>query len=275
VCSDVIRLFGEFAETSWAKDLNIRDWDIMARKDNLRPKPVYAKPERSQDGWGHRHREDKEAGEVNKREAPFMKIPRSRVQLRGVEKFKFGGDSVIATLDWAYGLQIEGGDVSGTTTDSIAALRWASQNYADPIVHLIAIATMVPQGHHTIVECAWPLTRHGYINYVIGFYDTLVPSGNYAPLKSSLRTSFDKDFRNRHVLVCKAVAERAQMVKELALYFERPEEIELYKRLAGIRSAYGFCVGGKPSLDSLTNYARIHGANLQIIDRMLSAYHKA
>jgi len=288
LCADVIRLFGELAEQKWASDAPDVNWCIMARKKDLRPGPVFAKPEESPVHYGHRHRLDKTLAEKARIDAPFMAIPRERVEWRGVETFKFGVDSVIATLDWTYGLQIEGGDVSGTTADSIAALRWASrqQNQVNPIVHLIAIATMVPQGHHTIVECAWPLTRQGYMDYAIGFYGTLAP-GDHGGLQSTLRI-FDNDARNKHVLACVAMAKSdwktwpqrggriIAPVEELALHFDRPDEIELYRHLADVRRAYGFCAGGRPTLDSLTHFIEAAGTGLQgkqIIDRMLSQYH--
>jgi len=285
VCSDVIRLFGELAEQKWVPAID-QHWHIMASKDDLRPQPVYAKPEKSDVGWGHRHRLNREPGEAGEVGAPFMPLPRERVSLRGVERFKFGDDSVIATLDWTYGLQEEGADVSGTTTDSIAAMRWASGGHVNPVAQLIAIASMVPQGHHTVTECAWPLTRHGYMDYHIGFYETLVPEGGYAGLANTLEVH-NVDARNKHVLVCRAMAKSDWRtweqrggrfivpVKELALHFDKPDEIAVYRRLAGIRAAYGFCVGGRPSLDSLTNLVRIHGGTPQIIDRILSKYHTA
>jgi hypothetical protein len=290
VCADVIRLFGELAEQQWASDAPDVNWHLMARKHELRPGPVYAKPEQSPVHFGHRHRLDKAPAEKARIEAPFMAIPRERVEWRGVETFKFGSDSVIATLDWAYGLQIEGGDVSGTTTDSIAALRWASrqQNQVNPIVQLIAIGTMVPQGHHTIVECAWPLTRHGYMDYAIGFYDTLAPA-EHRGLQNILK-AFGNDARNKHVLACVAMAKSdwrtwpqrggriVAPAKELVLHFDKPDEIELYRHLAEVRRAYGFCAGGKPTLDSLANFIETAGTGLQgkqVIDRMFSQYHLA
>jgi len=288
VCSDVIRLFGELSEKRWVP-ANDEHWHVMAKKDSLRPEPVFAKPETSRVGWGHRHRLNRTPAEQTRIGAPFMGIPRERVALRGVERFKFGGDSVIATLDWTYGLPEEGADVSGTTTDSIAAMRWASGGQVNPVAQLIAIASMVPQGHHTIAECAWPLTRHGYMDYHIGFYDTLAPAGGYTGLAKTLKI-LDNDARNIHVLVCRAMGKSdwrtweqrggriIAPVKELVLHFDSPDEIAFYRRLANVRSAYGFCVGGRPTLDSVANLIRTRAPGIQgqqIIDRMFSKYHTA
>lgn len=290
VCADVIRLFGELAEKRWVP-ANDQHWHHMAGKGKLRPEPVFAKPEKSAEGWGHRHRLDKTPDELRDAviNTTFMPIPREQVALRGVEKFKFGDDSVIAALDWTYGLQEEGGDVSGTTTDSIAAMRWASGGQVHPVAQLIAIASMVPQGHHTIVECAWPLTRHKYMDYYIGFYDTLVPVGGYARLAGVLK-SLDTHHQNKHVLVCRAMGKSdwktweqrggriIAPVKELALHFDTPDEIAVYRTLAQVRNAYGFCVGGRPTLDGLANLVRTRAPGLQgkrIIDSMFSKFHMA
>lgn len=268
VCSDVIRLFGEIAEQNAVKAMEDTNWHIMAEKKALRPEPVFAKPEHSAEGWGHRHRKDRSADELSRVGAPFIPITRERVEWRGVEKFKFRVDSVIETIDWTFGLQMEGGDVSGTTADSIAALRWASRStgLVNPVAQLIAIATMIPQGHHTIVEAAWPLTRHGYMNYKIGFYETLVSTGqDYDDLRGLL-TKWDRDVRNRHMLVCWDVSRRLQ----LNFWFDKPDEITEYKKIAGVREAYSFCVGVPPNIKSVENMMKVRGVNNLVSSRMFN-----
>ena len=266
VCSDVIRLFGELAEDEVVKKASEdANWYIMAQKDKLRPEPVFAKPEKSQEGWGHRHRENRVVP-VAMLEEPFIHIDRHTVNWRGVEKFRFGKDSVIENIDWTYGLQKEGADVSGTTADSIAALRWAwrSTGLVNPIVHLIAIATMVPQGHHTIVECAWPLTRHKYMDYAIGFYDTLVlPGQDCGGLSDSLRT-WNNDVRNKHVFLCRDASRTLQ----LNFWFDKPDEIEEYRKIADLRRAYSFCVGGRPYITTVETLMKTSGVRDLVISRM-------
>ena len=188
-----------------------------------------------------------------------MDIPRERVNLRGVEKFGFGVDSVIETIDYTFGLQIEGGDVSGTTTDSMAVIRWSAAESGTANVHtvtqLIAIATMVPQGHHTIVECAWPLTRHKYMDYKIGFYDTLVSKKDHEPIHKEL-ARFNDDQRNKHILVCwdgKA---------DMGLQLDQPTEIDEYRKFAGVRQAYSFCVGGRPRPETIANMLAAHSVTI-------------
>jgi hypothetical protein len=251
VCSDIIRLFGEMSENSWARMMWAEDLP-MRDKDRLRPEPIYAKP--NAEGWGHRDRADRGAAAVI--DAPFIQLPRHAVKWRGVEKFQFGPHSIIDTIDYTFGLPIEGGDVSGTTTDSIAALRWTGGG-VDPLVQLIAIATMVSQGHHTTVECAWPLTRHGYIDYVIGFYETLVPPGTHPGLRDTLN-GFNADPRNQHLLVC----------SDLNLLFEKPDEVQAYRKVAGVRKAYAFCSGGKTNTTGLKNMLQANGVANLVIDRI-------
>ncbi|MDH3350926.1 MAG: hypothetical protein OEM60_14505 [Gammaproteobacteria bacterium] len=294
VCADVVRLFGEFSEQPQIRGcLNMIDphWHHMATKSRFRPQPVFAvpsKPENINIGWGHRDRWDvpkklqidpRDVPQVN---APFIDIPRVSVPLRGVEKFRFEDHSVIRDIDWTFGLQIEGGDVSGTTSDTIAALQWSGATTGhgnDPFLHLLAIATMVPQGHHTIVETAWPLTRSNKItnmNYRIGFYDTLAPGEG--ALKNAL-AHWNADNRNKHVLVCNALRKSGPN-ETIALHFDQPDEVSVYRDLAEIRSAYSFCVGGPPRLDTLANYVKAKTrarsfAGTQIVDRMFSRFHTA
>ena len=274
VCSDVIRLFGEFSENPTIAALPDDAWTAMRGKGALRPEPVYAKPELAPDPdkekqpvpdrvvlWGHRDREERKVQERRRIEAPFVPLPRQVVKWRGVELFKFESASVISTIDYTYGLQQEGGDVSGTTTDSIAALRWASSGEDDPVTQLIAIATMVPQGHHTIVECAWPLTRHGYMDYCIGFYGTLVPGGDdYSALRGSLE-ALDRDARNRHLfVVCDPLP--------LSFLFEKADEIREYRKISGVRKAYSICAGGKIDLRGAQNVMRAHGISDLVVSRL-------
>ena len=277
VCSDLIRLFGELSESHalvnepWGPPSAHKKWTkILADKDKLRKEPVYAKPavykkkgpeviKRNPEGWGHRDRYNKATTAIV--DQPFVDIPRERVKCRGVEKFGFGADSVIETIDWTYGLHIEGADVSGTTTDSISVLHWAAVesgwSKVNTVAQLIAIATMVPQGHHTIVECAWPLTRHGYMDYKIGFYDTLVNKKEHEPIHNALAT-MNSDKRNKHILVCR------KNDKDWGVHFDTSSDKEEYRKIAGVRQAYSFCVGGRPRLEGIKNFLIANKAKISI-----------
>ena len=73
--------------------------------------------------------------------------------------------------------------------DDIVAQCWTPVNAIEQIVaatgrgalsylsalQLLPIATIVSQYHHTLIECAIPLTLHGFIGYRVGYYTTLVP----------------------------------------------------------------------------------------------------
>ncbi len=265
VCSDVIRLFGELSENPVIRNLPDHDdaWKTMGEKGKYRPEPVFAVPKGGDKkiGWGHRDRGDREhPAQIG---APFTELARVHVKWRGVEKFEFGDASVIKTIDYTYGLPIEGADVSGTTADSYAAVKWSLEKLVpnrDPAVHLIAIATMVPQGHHTIVECAWPLTRQGVMDYHIGFYDTLAPSG-LAALSADL-SQFNNDRRNQHLFVLAKGAVQSNFL------FNGPGEAAEYKKIAGIRTAYGICAGGVMDKATGVNVLTAHHVSQLVVDRI-------
>ncbi|MDX2440980.1 MAG: hypothetical protein QNK40_10570 [Desulfobacterales bacterium] len=241
-CSDMIRLFGEINE----------DWHKLGLSQNhedgqkkLRPEPTFlkvgsGKPVK-EGGWGknfgHRHRGDKSVPQ--KTGEPFVNIGSI---IRGIDKFQFLPKSVIAAIDRTFGLRPEGGDVSGTTTDSLYALRWGggvSGLTQDMIkaIQILPLVTMVPQGHHTMVECAYPLSRHGVIDYHIGYYNTLAPKESPA-LFNTLLGPLDGSDKNKHILVW------GHGSGEQGVQMDRQDEIAAFKKMARVLSAYGFCVTG-------------------------------
>jgi len=260
-CSDMIRLFGEINE-DWAK-LGLGPQHEEGQKQ-LRPDPTFLKVGKGkpvkEGGWGedfgHRHRGDKDKEDHTGE--PFANIG---TITRGIDKFQFLPKSVIAAIDRTFGLRPEGGDVSGTTTDSIYALRWAgrvsglTQDLIEAI-QLLPLVTMVPQGHHTMVECAYPLSRHGYIDYHIGYYTTLAPKHSPA-LFDGVLTGLDKSDRNRHILVWgRGPGERGVEMNE-------PAEIEAFKKMARVLSAYGFCVtGGLSTFEQAVYVVKTFSPNL-------------
>ena len=246
-CSDMIRLFGEFNEM-W-KDLGLHDTHLKGQL-SLRPEPTFLKVGGSkpikEGGWGrdfgHRDRSEIPADQQVPGGEPYVNIGPI---VRGVQKFKFEPKSVMGAIDRTFGLRPEGGDISGTTTDSIYALHWAggvagvSQDVLSAI-QLLPLVTMVPQGHHTIVECAYPLSRHGYIDYHIGYYTTLAPKDAADTVGSrfnSVLAPFDEPAKNKHILVWGRGAGEQGVQME-------GKEIEAFKKMARVLSAYGFCVAG-------------------------------
>lgn len=258
--SDIIRLSGELAE------ILKKDFEFWAKRDQkkskLRPKPTFEQPGKGKPikdgGWGipsgHRHRSTVPESKRVMREGPYLDIRSLSTRpfpspykplVRGVERFKFEPKSVIAAMDRTFGLKPEGGDVSGTTTDSIHFIQWSGTAvHVSPAtlnaLQLLPIVTMVAQGHHSLLECAYPLSRHGYMDYHIGYYDTLVPQAASDTIKADLSkavASYERDQRNKHVLVW------GRGVQKRGVQLEG-EEIDQFKKMARALTAYGFCVKG-------------------------------
>jgi hypothetical protein len=299
ICSDIIRLFGELSEEEACKNLTGSRWaQHEARKNLLKPEPTYLKPEDSRDkGWvpfvgplrpsdsehlyGHRRRDDLEKMKlpITRSEAPYDPIP-NQIK-RGVDKFRFGDQSVIGAIDRTFGAEPTGADVSGTTTDSIYAVKYAVLGSAfDPehmyafkhapkgspfdkhlhLLMLLPVATMVPAGHHSLIECAYPLSRWSYIDYHIGYYDTLVPTnctGKDGEALGKALAAFPAEANKLHALVY-----RNKMGQEVGLLMEGDHEIGLFKPLARLRSAYGWCVAGGLNWDLLQNVMNIYCKDL-------------
>ena len=97
------------------------------------------------------------------------------------------------------------------------------------------------------MECAWPLTRYKYMDYCIGFYETLIPDGavgECAGIKTDLQALND-DARNRHVFCY------MRNGNTIRLEFDNEQEIAAYRKISGVRTAYGFCVAGRPRYQSV------------------------
>ncbi|MBN1569530.1 MAG: hypothetical protein JXA73_16925 [Acidobacteria bacterium] len=191
--------------------------------------------------------------------------------VRGVDKFRFEPKSVIAAINRTFGLRPEGADISGTTTDSLYALNWAGgvahvSNEVLGIIQLLPLVTMVPQGHHTIVECAWPLTRHKqkdgstYLDYHVGYYSTLAPMNAGAAAHGRIEgilKDFDADERNKHILVW------GRGAGEQGVWMSTEEEIAAFKKAANVRSAYAFCVaGGLHDFEEALNIMKTYSPDL-------------
>lgn len=258
--SDIIRLSGELAEVLkkdfvfWAS----RDQE----KSKLRPEPTFMQPGKGtpiKNGglgkeFGHRHRSTVPESKQVIRDQPYSDIRNLNSRpfpspykplVRGVERFQFEPKSVIAAMDRTFGLKPEGGDVSGTTTDSIHFIQWSGTAvHVSPetlnALQLLPIVTMVSQGHHSLLECAYPLSRHGYMDYHIGYYDTLVPQAASDSIKADLRKAvgpYERDQRNKHVLVWGSGVQKQGVQLE-------GEEIGQFKKMTRALTAYGFCVTG-------------------------------
>ena len=234
--SDARRLgLGTEALAKYNKELKGKFKDPKAGQQLLR--------DRQELGFGHRARIDLPRDKVKVSGMPYVQIP-SQIS-RGVDKFQLGEKSVIGVLDKTFGLEIKGADVSGTTTDSIFALKYALEKpsvFDIGLAMLLPVATMVQAGHHALLECAYPLSRWGYIDYKIGYYNSLVPlpekcsKESLAALQSALG-KFKNDADQLHVLVYRSGDQESGLLME-------GKEIELFEPVAKLLNAYGWCVTG-------------------------------
>lgn len=101
----------------------------------------------------------------------------------GIGRFELLTDDTILKIDRVFGL-MPGASISGTTTDLMFFMDTFSRaGDWDPIYYLLACADFVARGHHTLVETALPLALNGYVDYSIGFYTSLMPTGHRGPGK--------------------------------------------------------------------------------------------
>lgn len=215
---------------------------------------------------GHRDRglQDKEESEESKLTkgsgSHYWPIIRDLVALRGIERWKLEKNSVIRAIDETYGLS-QGGDVSGTTTDSMYILesihgmlrpQIQAENADLWALQLIALATLVHAGHHTIVECAYPLTRWNKIDYKIGFYSSLTPNEANMDARSLARVDevYRKlrtyDHKVPHILTWKDKSPATGGVIKLGIEFDKGEASSLRAstKFFNVLSAYSMCAAG-------------------------------
>lgn len=109
----------------------------------------------------------------------------------GINTVRLLPGSTVRKVDIAFGLP-EGADASGTTADSILVVNRVKsfaeaykalgadlfKSVPEYLLQLLPLVTMVSKGHHTLFESALTLTFHNYINYIIGFYDSLLPDAS-------------------------------------------------------------------------------------------------
>jgi hypothetical protein len=208
-CSDLIREAGEVMEISGAH-AGIKD---------MRPKAYFSgDTKKGEFGPRARTKDDSPAALLQRRQdmAPEVRqaVTQPLPKCMGINKFVLSkAHSAIGHMDEAFALP-KGADISGTTTDSIYCLKTGAQATGrDSLAYLSAlqllpIATIVSQYHHTLLECAIPLTLHGFIGYKVGYYTTLIPKdfiGVYLPGSSienlyHVFLEFETDSNNRHAI---------------------------------------------------------------------------
>jgi hypothetical protein len=117
--------------------------------------------------------------------------------------FKLAETSSVARLDRIFGL-VEAADISGTTADTIYFLN---RFLSDPVFYLLPLATIVAGGHHSLVEVALPLSLNGFIDYHIGYYQSLLPlrptntvGRGFQAIRAALAAA-ESSSMNRHMMV--------------------------------------------------------------------------
>lgn len=146
-----------------------------------------------------------------------------KTEFWGISLYRLMPKSTVRKVDIAFGLPA-GADASGTTADSILVINRV-KSFVDAfktlginigigskgdeyILQLLPLVTMVSKGHHTLFECALTLTYHSYINYAVGFYETLMPqegivyeelSKAIGPIRKALKNASD-NCGNKHIL---------------------------------------------------------------------------
>jgi len=254
-CSDIIRLFGEITEGLGRGKNASEQWSTMDKgKGKLRPGPTFDKYD-AKTGWGHRHRAFVPEQERPKRRQAFSGYGFRDVGhlWRGVELFRLEDKSVIGAMDRTFAVKSLGGDVSGTTTDSMWALNWSKAKLAGidenllSALQLLPLVTMVGQGHHSIAECAYPLTRFEYLNYCIGYYGTLTPlnaSETTKDLFSGVLQQFSQREKDLHCIVWQTQAAGQYIPGDFRGYLmTTDDEVNQFKKIAHIRSAYAVSAG--------------------------------
>ncbi len=161
----------------------------------------------------------------------------------GAELFRMLPSSTVRKIDLAFGLA-EGGDLSGTTADSIivnrlmltflqGALGMREQDRAmNKVLQLLPLVTMVSHGHHTLVESALTLTLSGFCDYQIGFYTSLLTGRDhtYDAEGDILRilARVERDKNNHHILCWFDPREMMYVGEEC----ETAEELKMFREYA-------------------------------------------
>ncbi len=178
-------------------------------------------------------------------------------EVRGMTLWKLKDGSVTWAMDRIFGLP-PGADISGTTADLMWAMEVISSiiypsytksdgktilkdgyrfglagfNQELGLLYLLPIAAMVAHYHHTILECALTQTFNSVIEYVVGFYTTLLPTKTESPSADKIRKVLDK--WENHPLNFKMVL-FTENGEEWAVIFTTEEEIKAFKKFATMK----------------------------------------
>lgn len=229
-CSDVIRIYGEVVEecAELLKHQPQKQGFVPPPSNPLQPYQALSAQKKNDFRLGGdpvwkegRQRESK---------APLADTPVKEFigsQRGGISNTSLKDTSTVLKIDRAFGL-MEAADISGTTTDSIFFVDRFSRLFAaqfqqdlfrgaldDPIFQLLALATLIAGGHHSVLESALSLSLNHRLTdvcYKIGLYTSLLPETSRHPAKGAIQ----------HVL---ELAERNTRNRLMLVYYDRPQSI--------------------------------------------------
>ncbi len=168
----------------------------------------------------------------------------------GIGTFRLMANSTVRKVDIAFGLP-EGADASGTTADSILVVSRVKsfieaykalgidlfKSVPEYLLQLLPLVTMVAKGHHTLFESTLTLSFHNYINYIIGFYESLLPEAKHlgdvdvGRIESALRKASNSK-NNFHIL---GYYNEIGSVYE-GYHFTTTNDLDRFKSFAAMRS---------------------------------------
>ena len=223
-CSDVIRLYGEVVEKGAKK------YADQKKASGIVPPPPQLKAfadlnqekslmRRGGDPvWKVDRQRDRTAPEAPAHVPPHI-YEFTQSLKGGISVSTLKETSTVLKINRVFGL-MDAADISGTTTDSIFFIRRYAKLFQqqfnrypglagaldDPIYHLLALATLVAGGHHSLLESAISLTLNRHITgivYKIGFYTSLLPGNSVHAAKGAIfgkLSSAEYNIRNRLML---------------------------------------------------------------------------
>jgi len=108
--------------------------------------------------------------------------------------------STVLKVDRLFGL-LRGADISGSASEGASILeRWGS-DLLHSAYYLLPLATLVYNGHHTVLEVALTLSLNKIIDYHIGFYTSLLPADAPPELDDIVAALKDAEDRADHFVV--------------------------------------------------------------------------
>lgn len=280
-CADLLRLFGAFAEKDRGLKAGVsakrapkpaddplhgafrKQQTLDPRKDEHEPRPVSDRSARAESG---RYRSRSEAaavlpdshydagGVTHQHVVPqhlmraFSAGPRPTLK-SGCNRWALRMQSKSCQIDKVFGLPF-GGDISGTTADSMFGLELATQlnewadteerNMFDFLV-LMPLISLVELYNHTVLECALALMYCGIIeDYHIGYYTTLFPTKCGASQYAGVREALEAYERGSPKLIIYTRQDllRAGMTNVLRGFRITAAEEERFRPLTSVKRFY-------------------------------------